>query len=817
MSETKNKTTFWNFISNNTIQIPIIQRDYAQGRDGEEYLRKRFLAELRDALNGKPLQLDFVYGSVYELKNGAVFQPLDGQQRLTTLWLLHWYIALNAGQDVFKEACNNLKKFSYETRVSSREFCRNLCEPKNFSKYNGNDIVGFIENGTWFYSSWKQDPTIKSMLTMLKGTGKDKADGIEVVFEETTTKEFEEYWETLKRDDAPIEFYYLSLDNFQLSDDLYVKMNARGKQLTAFENFKADLIGYMREQNNSGEWEELLNEKNGIPHQMDTEWTDLFWKYKSNDNSIDEIYFIFLVRFFLNYKIEDIIEKENVYYTYLMGNGNENVIKYSSLDFFKWPDSDGSIDKKLFENLKRILDNYKDFVKDKGKDYVESILQNPYTNEKFHFVPVYKEGTQEVNSISQRERVVFYAVCKYFNEGEADEESLKHWMRVVWNIVSAREDDGDYSIRSISEINNAVKIIKGLRLSHNVYESLKDFDVNNVDDSNISKQLHEEIEKAKKILEDEPWETKIIDAESCAFFEGSIRFLFHNEKRETDWSNFETKLNNANRYFKKGENVTDIVVNDEYNIDGDRAKLLRALISRFTPQDFVNVIWKAQNEKGLRTFNNKLSTWLYYLLNDEICSPVHELLLGKTNTAYQDEDVDDEIKNIRGSAFTKNPLYQLVYTGLLEHVVKIQPESYIHYHHNGYKAIYQRAGGYPHVVYLNAEKRDKFLLETDGIEVIPAGESYVIDKYITQNKNGGTKLIYGRDIMFKYKKHLFKWFNYDHEKIGMIDSGFQRIPNTNGGHLEFNVNCRNEEICGKLDNLIEEYESQKSNTTEKVD
>jgi hypothetical protein len=42
-----NKTTFWNFLKNNHIEIPIIQRDYAQGRLGKENLRKSFLGDLK--------------------------------------------------------------------------------------------------------------------------------------------------------------------------------------------------------------------------------------------------------------------------------------------------------------------------------------------------------------------------------------------------------------------------------------------------------------------------------------------------------------------------------------------------------------------------------------------------------------------------------------------------------------------------------------------------------------------------------------------------------------------------------------------------
>lgn len=45
-----NKTTSWSFLKNNYIEIPIIQRDYAQGRLGKENLRKNFLGDLKRAL-----------------------------------------------------------------------------------------------------------------------------------------------------------------------------------------------------------------------------------------------------------------------------------------------------------------------------------------------------------------------------------------------------------------------------------------------------------------------------------------------------------------------------------------------------------------------------------------------------------------------------------------------------------------------------------------------------------------------------------------------------------------------------------------------
>ncbi len=50
------------------IAIPLIQRDYAQGRlDGDvNRVRTRFLAALHDAIVNKPITLDFVYGDIDE-------------------------------------------------------------------------------------------------------------------------------------------------------------------------------------------------------------------------------------------------------------------------------------------------------------------------------------------------------------------------------------------------------------------------------------------------------------------------------------------------------------------------------------------------------------------------------------------------------------------------------------------------------------------------------------------------------------------------------------------------------------------------------
>ena len=62
----KNLISFWAYIQKYVITIPIIQRDYAQGRKGKEYLRQNFLTSIKRALDNAnpPLVLDFVYGGL---------------------------------------------------------------------------------------------------------------------------------------------------------------------------------------------------------------------------------------------------------------------------------------------------------------------------------------------------------------------------------------------------------------------------------------------------------------------------------------------------------------------------------------------------------------------------------------------------------------------------------------------------------------------------------------------------------------------------------------------------------------------------------
>lgn len=251
------------------IVIPKLQRDYAQGRDTPEIrrVRERFLDALYKAVTtDENVTLDFVYG---DLDDNGTLTPLDGQQRLTTLFLLHWYAAKK--ENVPPEEFAFLKNFSYDTRPDSRAFCEFLidCEIAFDEK-----LSAAIENAVGFPLSWRKDPTVSSMLVML--------DAIDEKF-----RGAENLWGKLKA--GAISFYFLSIKDMGLTDELYITMNARGKLLTDFEHFKAELKRRLDDLNRDLSDDIILK--------IDTDWTDLLWAYRDKGVNVDDgflAYFAFL-------------------------------------------------------------------------------------------------------------------------------------------------------------------------------------------------------------------------------------------------------------------------------------------------------------------------------------------------------------------------------------------------------------------------------------------------------------------------------------------------------------------------------------------
>jgi len=254
------------------IEIPIFQRDYAQGRDNERVrqIRSDFLDVLHSALVDEhaTVGLDFVYGGVED----GTLRPLDGQQRLTTLFLLHWYLAARSGH---LAEDHGWKRFSYATRQSAWMFCQSLVKA---SPPDGMTIPSdWIENEPWYLFLWRHDPTIQSMLVM-----------IDAIHERFAAVDASAAWARLTDvEDPAIWFLLLPLEDLGSAADangamdaeaLYIKMNSRGKPLTEFENFKAQFERTIQGTSLAGQ----------VAEKVDTSWSDLLWDLRGDDDLVDD-------------------------------------------------------------------------------------------------------------------------------------------------------------------------------------------------------------------------------------------------------------------------------------------------------------------------------------------------------------------------------------------------------------------------------------------------------------------------------------------------------------------------------------------------
>lgn len=574
----KNIKTFWELISGECpsseeredeyiINIPIIQRDYAQGRQSEEQKRDLFLQELFDHLDKpKHIHLDFIYGRVERQDKKLVFFPIDGQQRLTTLYLLHWYIGLKEGiKENQNEDFMKLKNFIYETRLSSRYFCESLIEKDIvLPRVKEDTIDSVITSSYWFRDSWKSDPTVKSMLVMLQA--------IHSTFFQT-----KEFWPRLTKKRL-ITFHVLDMGErgFKLKDELYIKMNARGKGLTDFEDFKADLVSWMEEDNKNND-EAKSEYYLSISRKIDNDWTDFFWQKTKEyiDKRVDPLFIRLIYRyFFLKYifplknKSSSAIEEEDGY-----------DILYHEKEYQNF---------KVFKNILKdnpdLINNFETFfdeLVEHWEDIRESSIPSWYRNEENK--PSFLKGNKRTflnKKFEQKDRVVFLAIV-LFLEQKKDFKYFKQWLRVVWNIVEN------------SNINNAESMIGAMKLIKELSQYANDIYVNLAEKGDKIKSgfseiaVAEEIEKSRYINDDPIWESEFIKAEEHPFFKGAISFIIDD--------NMTLEIFKHRR--EMGFNIFDENgINKVYRSDGHI--FLRALISRYATWDIIRKNFTDTNKHG---------------------------------------------------------------------------------------------------------------------------------------------------------------------------------------------------------------------------
>lgn len=600
-----NSSYFKKLINDYIIYVPEFQRNYLQGDDSKESIkdkRDRLLDDIFSCIESqsKSINLGFIYGRVEESYKSTLFYPYDGQQRLTTLYFLYLLIYFKFNK--YDEIQSFKKKLSYQTRISTNRFIESflywiLDSKEKVSIYNdfwnkdGKDLKGFIMSQDWFMmTEWNYDVSIINMLSIIveiSGRVKNLGDKFGIV-------NFID-----KDENNPFQFDFIYVDDISKSDDLYIKINARGKALSPFENLKSDIDKYWKDEDKT---------------KLDAEWTEYVWNQldvndKNKEKSFDNSFYNLLSNIF--------------YLQYLVGL-DQNKINDKILIEIENKYKKGIVDKEWITSelcstscpmissfLDAMIGSFKS-IKDKQ---IESV------NRKIFGLGDYQNN----NGQNKMERadlfevfVYYYSVSSLFTENDmefTDKRNLLNEIETVTNRII--ENQRPY----LDSPTNLVKALKSVKVlidnsieSHGVYKFFLSIDNDTKESIRkglMKEQVEEEILKAKLIDKDSRYVALFNKGYSELKNKGQLGFIFYLIKNNKSLS----KIGIEDVSYESFEKTLNQIISIQNFIIGEFTNyelLLRAILAKANDSFF----WERRNNLlSFPLLNNDRDMSLHTFLN----------------------------------------------------------------------------------------------------------------------------------------------------------------------------------------------------------
>lgn len=590
------------------IKIPMIQRDYVQGLEENNNKLDRFLDALYNIINSNNindiLSLDFIYGKI---NNDGIFEPIDGQQRLTTLALLNFYFFCKQENNTYVQ--NAFEYITYTTRQSAEKFCK-ILSSKDFIEHFKNNISNkkpssIINEYHKYFKEYNDDTTIVAMINALDKIH-DKFKNLEISKYKNIDK---------------ITFNILPMNNFNLSDDLYIKMNGRGKQLSNFDNFKADYFKWLEnEQHNLSELSPDNMDIETLKNKFNTDYIDIFWDFAVRDDNEqipdpESLFFKFINRFVIDKilkmitdtssKKDDTLSLPNKYLDkeiaeYIKQKYNKDLQQYSEEEQKKISKQFmNDIEKYFFDdnNVIKIENNsiiysrfdFYEFILIKYNRNLINLLNKLYKIKETisHHMKATWQKNFNIFGIFKYKQLFVYNTIFSFLENELSIDQIKNNLnyvsRLVWNIaeqynISVGIDKDTY--RTIADrfeflYNLSFDINNNENTTINIYQNFINANID-YKGNQLKIIVDDEIRKCNYIIEDEiirhnnmidnesqSIEKKLIELESLPELKGSIGFLLGNQIKDfNDIYNIaleifgenkeiDININNSNSYFNR--------------------------------------------------------------------------------------------------------------------------------------------------------------------------------------------------------------------------------------------------------------------------
>ncbi len=563
------------------IKIPMIQRDYVQSLDDKKF--KKFLNVLVDALNnGTELSLDFIYGNINE---DGVFEPIDGQQRLTTLALLTVYLYCRQSENILQ---NPFEYITYATRQSANNFCQLLRGDKWKNKFNDTDNPSnIIKNDIKYFKEYDEDTTIFAMLQAL-----DK------IHNSIKNQDID----SLTKNISNISFHIFPMESFNLSDDLYIKMNGRGKQLSSFDNFKADYFKWL-EENEKNIAEDIIDIKNNF----NNKYIDIFWDFTfENNNKIpdpESLFFRFINRFII---AKNDLSQNIISDNFINDSEDMNYI-YNSFEIYKI----------TFQN------HHKAFI-----TLLENLTKISNINDYFqHNIENYEENTSVKFNISDKltfkTRFAYNYIMRFFEETNCTEkvDEAKKYARIIWNITEQYFTLNEVNKNSYITAVNGMIQVDNIKWD-NIYHSFHKLEIKECK-THMQRILCDEIKKCSYIIEEPELEEKFKTLEQLPYLNGAIGFLLGKDKDD------------FNKIYDTALNVFSENKQHVFNIYNNNYLLNRAVVKKLFEDS-------RENDILFNPFNNKFLKE-YLISSENIRDITQNILLNHNSYLINDNEYTDFI------------------------------------------------------------------------------------------------------------------------------------------------------------------------------
>lgn len=628
------------------IEIPIIQRDYAQGRKERNIRIKRelFLNEIFSVIcdsEENDLKLYYIYGKV----DGTTFIPIDGQQRLTTLYLLAYYIA--SRENCFKNFLN-LPELTYRTRFSAKNFTAELRKnPLDYTNDSAQKPSEKIKQSGWFFSEYESDPTVIAILTMLDSIHEKYEENCKKIKGNTSINL--DIFKNLGR----IKFEVFSLDGKISTDDLYIKMNARGRALSNFDNFNSmiDEIESSKENTNGDEFSKKSKK-----------WENTFFIFyrkddKSGRDNIGSRALSELIRIILTTEYILVLrpnDKDEVLRSLLNSNNAKN--KYDEIppsEYRKWLFLDKNLE--IIDYLKKSLD----VLSENKEKFLEGDLS------KFDGL----KGSALKQKIILFAKISFKVKLKENNINDEKDRLFEDWLRVIKNLINNTTVDDSDSFKNFI-VSTYELLLKLNNHNHDILEclcSIYDGEENRKGLDGFNEfQLKEEIVKAKLISRSVRWKDAIIAAEKLENIDAKIAFIL----KLSGIIDYDFKIINENNFeeFKSFTELVKVLFEIIYNDKKNKFLWQRYLLSCKIPYPYgktnMNLLLVGSDERDYswkRFFDFSRYQMDEYLKNvvekvyDQIIKNLKEKFYeGEELEDLLSEGIDKNLKNEAGNIWNSD-------------------------------------------------------------------------------------------------------------------------------------------------------------------